>query len=852
MMQMKLDKLSEAQYRKYYEARLEGRSLRKSGDDYTTRCPFHDDTHASLAISTRKGVWTCFAGCGSGGVLDFECKFSSSDRATAYKHIAEIIGISCQLERHQEAVYSYTDPFGKELFQVVRYANKRFVQRRRDDNGNWIYKTADLTMVLYHLADVVTANHIIVVEGEKDADNLKVALGQQSSIAVTTSPRGAGKWKEEFSIYFAGKQVLVLPDNDEPGRKHGEDVAASVYQYTQQVKLLALPGLAAHGDVSDYLQGHTAADLIELVKAAPWWKPTAKASPSKRLHLTDLGNAQRLIARHGGDLRYCFPWDRWLVWDGRRFKPDSTGEVERRTHDTALSIYEEAMQETDPKAQRRLERHAKASEAAGKLVAMLRVARSLAGVAVSPSDLDADGFLLNARNGTIDLRTGELRDHDRADLLTKFIEIDYDPTAVCPVFDAFLANVMAGRTRMVEFLQRAIGYSLTASTIEQVIFILHGSGANGKTTLIETVLALLGEYGKSSDSSLLLTKMSDGVRNDVARLAGARFVSTSETEAGRRLAETLVKQLVGGDTITARFLFREFFEFPSTFKIWLATNHKPNVKGTDHAIWRRIKLVPFEVTITAEQMDKELPAKLRAELPGILAWAVRGCLEWQQKGLGVPEEVTAATAEYRENQDFFGAFIQDRCIIDPQAETPSKELQLAYDSWCEENGYKKEANPRVLWTQLTDRGFKEHRDNRTRYRIGIRLPRPSERANNENVSAPTIRADATVTTVTEGRNANQVAPDQQLGFVTAKSDSELKAAVTSASPIPPSDGDLGKVTVTVPLATVTDKTLNGEHLQKSDSGDGEGMQFSPKTDQRMSGLQVIRLVEAAGSDLSAG
>jgi hypothetical protein len=173
------------------------------------------------------------------------------------------------------------------------------------------------------------------------------------------------------------------------------------------------------------------------------------------------------------------------------------------------------------------------------------------------------------------------------------------------------------------------------------------------------VLALLGEYGKSSDSSLLLTKMSDGVRNDVARLAGARFVSTSETEAGRRLAETLVKQLVGGDTITARFLFSEFFEFPSTFKIWLATNHKPYVKGTDHAIWRRIRLISFNVTISPEEEDKELLAKLRAELPGILAWAVRGCLEWQRKGLDVPEEVTVATAEYREDQDFFGAFIED-------------------------------------------------------------------------------------------------------------------------------------------------------------------------------------------------
>jgi putative DNA primase/helicase len=533
------------------------------------------------------------------------------------------------------------------------------------------------------------------------------------------------------------------------------------------------------------------------------------------------------------------------VWDGRRFKVDTTGEVERRTHDTVLSIYDEARRERDPDARDDLECHAKASEAAGRLTAMIRVARPLPGVPVTPADLDTDGFRLNVRNGAIDLRTGRLHAHDRSALCTKLVDLDYDPQAACPVFTAFLERVMAGNQKMMTFLQRAIGYSLTGSTIEQAIFIMHGTGANGKTTLIETVLALLGEYGKASDSSLLLTKMGDGVRNDVARLAGARFVSTSETEAGRRLAETLVKQLVGGDTITARFLFSEFFEFPSTFKIWLATNHKPNVKGTDYAIWRRIKLIPFDVTITPEEVDKELPVKLRAELPGILAWAVRGCLEWQQQGLGVPEEVKAATKEYREDQDFFGAFIEDRCIVDPEAETPSRDLQTAYVLWCEENGYKKEANPRVLWTQLTDRGFKEHRDKRTRYRIGIRLLRPGEIANNEDISNSTRRADGTVTTVTDPKSANQVAPAQQLDLVTVKSDSGASITVTPPSPMPPSDGGHGNVTVTVPVTTVTDKPLDGNHLQKSDGGVCETAP-SPQHFRHMSGLQVIHLAESAG------
>jgi hypothetical protein len=238
-------------------------------------CCFHDDKSPSLSVNTDKGVWKCHACNIGGGLLDFEKKFSSCDTDTAMARIAEIVGAQqLNLGQRPEQIYSYTDIFGKELFQVVRYPGKRFTQRQPDGNGGWIYKTANLKMVLYHLPEVATAKQIIVAEGEKDCDNLRAAMaGKYPSVAVTTCPRGAGKWQDDFSVYFAGKQLLILPDNDEPGRKHAETVAMSAYRYAKQIKVLNLPGLPEKGDVSDYLKDHTVQELIAAANSVGWWQP---------------------------------------------------------------------------------------------------------------------------------------------------------------------------------------------------------------------------------------------------------------------------------------------------------------------------------------------------------------------------------------------------------------------------------------------------------------------------------------------------------------------------------------------------------------------------------------------------
>jgi len=438
------------------------------------------------------------------------------------------------------------------------------------------------------------------------------------------------------------------------------------------------------------------------------------------LHQTDLGNAERLVARHGAELRYCHPWARWLAWDGRRWAIDDAGEVKRRAKETTRAIYAEAAQLADESVRKERAKWAMRSENRTRLDAMTYLAQSETGIPVTPDELDAGPWLLTCNNGTLDLRTGKLRPHAQTDLITKLAPVDYDPNAQAPTWQAFLQRIMAENETLTAFLRRAVGYSLTGDTGERALFFLHGAGANGKSTFLETIRAMAGDYGLRTPTETLMTKRSGAIPNDVARLKGARLVTAAESDEGKRLAEALIKDLTGGDTIAARFMRAEWFDFRPQCKIWLATNHKPTIKGTDKAIWDRIKLIPFEVIIPDEEQDRRLIERLKAELPGILAWAVRGCLEWYQDGLGIPDVVTTATGRYRDEMDVLGAFIADRCELTPTASETAKALYNGYKDWCEANG-EKSVSKRAFGLRLAERGLDRYSDGKARSWLGIEL-----------------------------------------------------------------------------------------------------------------------------------
>jgi putative DNA primase/helicase len=345
------------------------------------------------------------------------------------------------------------------------------------------------------------------------------------------------------------------------------------------------------------------------------------------------------------------------------------------------------------------------SEAGARIKEMVDLARS--DVPVMPDELDASPDLLNTESGTIELRTGKLREHQREDLITKLAPVEYRPDATAPVWDAFLERVLPGE-ELRRFVRMASGYSATGDTSEQCMFINHGGGANGKSTFQEAIAAALGDYAMRAPTEMLLTKRSGGIPNDIARLKGSRFVASSETEEGRRLAESLIKDLTGQDTVTARFLWAELFEFTPTHKLWLSTNHKPEIRGTDNAIWRRIRLIPWSVTIPPAEQDKKLPTTLHRELPGILAWIVRGCLEWRREGLQAPDEVRRATGQYRAEMDVLAGFFAECCELDSGHWEYAKDLYECYKRWCDENGERPEPQ-RKFGGRLGERGFQRDR-----------------------------------------------------------------------------------------------------------------------------------------------
>jgi putative DNA primase/helicase len=432
----------------------------------------------------------------------------------------------------------------------------------------------------------------------------------------------------------------------------------------------------------------------------------------EKFYCTDVGNAKRLVKQHGRDLRYCYPFSNWLSWDGKRWQLDVTGEAERRAKDTIARVRIEAAYLEDKATRAALWNHAKISESDARLRAMLSQARSEVGIAIKPDDLDSNPLLLNVNNGTLNLQNGELRPHRQADLITKLAPVDYDPHADCPMWESFLETIMAGKPGLTNFLRRAVGYSLTGDTSERALFIMYGSGANGKSTALETIRALLGDYAARTPAETLLARRDNAIPNDVAKLKGARFVSASETDEGRRLAEAQIKDLTGGDTISARFMRAEWFDFKPECKLWLSTNHKPVVRGTDRAIWDRLKLIPFDVRIPENEQDRKLLSKLKAELPGILAWAVRGCLEWQKEGLGVPEEVRNATGAYQSEMDVLAGFIADACVLTASAQASATSLYQSYKRWCDDNG-EKWSNQRVFGSSLAERGFEKRRSGAT-------------------------------------------------------------------------------------------------------------------------------------------
>jgi len=429
-------------------------------------------------------------------------------------------------------------------------------------------------------------------------------------------------------------------------------------------------------------------------------------------NLTDLGNAERFAAKYRDKVRWCETWNTWLIFNGKCWEPDRTGRVDQFGKVVVRLIYNEAAAEPEDDQRKRIAKHANASESNRAVRAMLDRAKSE--LPAVPDDFNKHLYLLNCNNGTLDLRSGELRSHNPHDMLTRCLKIDYNPLAPFGRWESFIKSIFAEDSDLIQFMKEALGMSLCGDISEQCLFICHGNGSNGKTTMLETIRIIMRDYALAANVQTFQMRKNEGIGNDIAELYGARFVTASENALGSRLNEALIKKATGKEPLRGRRLHENEFEFMPEFTLWFAVNHKPIVRDTSKGMWRRVHFIPFSVTIEGDKVDKHLGEKLLEEAEGILAWLVQGCVAWFKRGhLEAPRIVQEATQAYRSEMDIIANFVDEECLIGDGKTVSTKLLLERFESWCNDNGEK--YDPRTLRNALRERGLHSTKSTGGRY-----------------------------------------------------------------------------------------------------------------------------------------
>ncbi|MBK7024014.1 MAG: hypothetical protein IPH41_11080 [Sulfuritalea sp.] len=602
------------------------------------------------------------------------------------------------------AKWDYFAPDGHLIACVYRYDPPG----RRKEFRPWDAKRKRMAppdpRPLYNQPGLETAASVVLVEGEKCAQALIDA-----GLVATTAMHGAHApiEKTDWSP-LAGKQVLIWPDRDKAGWDYAMAAAdATLLAGAVSCAVLMPPEEQPEGwDVADALaEGFDVQSFLATgprISVLPPAQETSETDDENAVWATDDALALSFTRRYAEDWRYCAQWGKWLVWTGNCWQADDTLLV---TH-LMRHICREAAIKAD--SHRLAAKLASSSTVGG----VDRLARSDRQHASTSDECDRDPWLANAPGGVIDLRSGQIRPHDRADRMTKITTAT--PKGACPGWLAFLADITEGGRELMAYLQRVVGYCLTGVTAEHALFFLYGTGANGKSVFVNVITTILGDYAANAPMDTFMETRTDRHPTDLAGLRGARFVSSIETEQGRRWNESKVKAITGGDKVSARFMRQDFFEYVPQFKLVIAGNHKPSIRNVDEAMKRRLHLIPFTVTIPPEKRDGKLTEKLLKERDGILAWAVAGCLLWRAEGLKPPKVVVDATDEYFDEEDAIGEFIDEECQRHRQAKVSVADTFQRWQEWANRRG-EYVGTSRWLMQQLCNRGLE-----RTRLHGGVK------------------------------------------------------------------------------------------------------------------------------------
>lgn len=585
----------------------------------------------------------------------------------------------------------------------------------------------------------------IVVEGEKKALALRRYFHEREEPALIVCLPGVWNWRgtvetirdsnghritdvkgtiaDFFRIAWRRRHVRILFDanaaTNESVNAARRLLARELIRLGALVRLLDLPAEEGVNGVDDFLGKHGPAALDALLTEA---EDGINLDGISAFPLTDLGNAERFTARYGDDFRWNTVAEKWFAWDGRRWVQDDLLLAEARARETVRLI--PAIEGAVNQEGEDLQAYARKCESRDKLASMLQLARSQPGVPVVQTSFDADPYSLNCLNGTLDLRTGELRPHTRADLLTKLCPVEYDENASCPRWERFLEEIFAGHRDLIDFVWQSVGYSLLSGNPSKALFVCWGPTNTGKSTFLSVLRALAGDYGQPADIQTFMGRVSPMVYNDLADLFGARLVTASESNESDRLNDGLVKMVTGNDPVTACRKYENPFKYVPGYKVWLAVNHKPIVNDGSGAIWTRLKLIPFEVQFQPGSPDREedLDKKLEAELPGILAWAVRGCHDYLVNNFRVPELVTLAVEEYQRESDTVGEFLAEECLLGEGYLARASSLYEAYEEWARRRGLRPMSGT-YFGRKLTAKGLKAGHDRNGSTRLGVGLKR---------------------------------------------------------------------------------------------------------------------------------
>lgn len=740
-------------------------NAKRRGDHWQCRCPnaeahTNGDRNPSFAIKdgdTQPIIVKCFSGCSQEDLI------KALKRINLWPAAPKLVDdtVSRIDWNNPLKIYVYRDVNGNYLYEKARYAiteapYKTFIIRRKDAlSGKYIYKdaTRGINRVLYKLPEAAQAankgERLFIVEGEKDCDT----LFEYGFIATTSDAggglHGRGKWPASCNSHLKGADIYIIPDNDEAGMQHAQGVALSLYNSGINCKIMELPGLEAKGDVTDWFEaGATPEMLIELTKEITYWNPISQIKTVTNLsetapidqeelsrHLgvappvdsapiktdgnvlylpgvtdlrrlpifTDVANGERFVAQHGELVKYT-PQSSWFWFNGMRYVQDEDSIlVKEMAKRTARSLEDIPVQGAELTAYKY--RWINKSLSVSGYNNMLKAASSHPAVTATLSQFDSNGYLINTSSGVVDLRDGKLYEHNKSYMCTKIIhpDIKYDLNAECPRFLQFLMEIMDGDWDMIRFLQRLFGYCLIGKIREHIAPFFYGGGGNGKTTLLELMLKIFWMYGYASGAEMWMRRATRDNMENLIHLMGRRLITAGEIDSGDRLDENRVKNCTGGDTVRGRDLYAKPIEFKFEGKIIFFGNHKPRITDMGKGIWRRVLLIPFDVTIT--KPDDNLSDELWKECDGVFLWLIQGAMGYQYYGLCPPARVKAETEKYKYEQDTIGQFIEEICITGEGHSCYVMKLYRGYASWCQSRGQIPKSQPQFSAELLNRSGI---------------------------------------------------------------------------------------------------------------------------------------------------